>query len=343
MLIKERNNTIDLLRLMASSWVVFFHLNEPIAQVNNVYGDIYKMGALGVPIFFVVSGYCIALAAEHSKNSIDFFVRRFFRIFPMYWFSLVVVAGCVFFYVMFFGQNSVALLPKSFHEISATLTLLTSPFSSVHTVNWVYWSLTVEIFFYMVIGFSLLFRQPVQNAVLLMLSLLVFVPNLHQVYGLFFLTYWPAFGIGYGLYALKSGTGTRYFPWLQLVINFSALFFIHGNSAYSIASLSAFVLIAVSVFWKDLDRNFFSGLGDYAYSVYLIHVPLGVYILNYYKTPAVQSNMLYHLSYDLLVLVILLVFAGFTFNFIELPTNKFGKKVAEKINKRFYPLITVHA
>jgi peptidoglycan/LPS O-acetylase OafA/YrhL len=51
-------------------------------------------GRLGVPIFFVISGYCIAASAESvrrgSHGTGSFFLRRFRRIYPPYW---IVLAG----------------------------------------------------------------------------------------------------------------------------------------------------------------------------------------------------------------------------------------------------------
>ena len=56
-------------------------------------------GWIGVPIFFVVSGYCIAAAADsHLRNQRtagSYFWRRFKRIFPPYWVAML--GGMLFF------------------------------------------------------------------------------------------------------------------------------------------------------------------------------------------------------------------------------------------------------
>lgn len=48
-----------------------------------------------------------------------------------------------------FGVNDNIALPSTFMGWLATLTLTTSPLSSVTTINWIYWSLVYEVFFYL--------------------------------------------------------------------------------------------------------------------------------------------------------------------------------------------------
>src|ERR1700722_16341720 len=43
-----------------------------------------QMGWIGVPIFFVVSGFCIHLSFQQGKGWESFFLRRFFRLYPAY-------------------------------------------------------------------------------------------------------------------------------------------------------------------------------------------------------------------------------------------------------------------
>lgn len=67
-------------------------------SLTNIIGfsatNIFANGFFGVMIFFVLSGFCIRwshLNASKFKWS-DFYKRRFFRIFPAYWFWLAVAA-----------------------------------------------------------------------------------------------------------------------------------------------------------------------------------------------------------------------------------------------------------
>jgi peptidoglycan/LPS O-acetylase OafA/YrhL len=61
-----------------------------------------RFGNLGVPLFFVISGYCISAAADrarrHDRPVRTYFVRRFRRIYPPLW--AVIAASVLFFLVV---------------------------------------------------------------------------------------------------------------------------------------------------------------------------------------------------------------------------------------------------
>ncbi len=89
----HQHRNIDLLRGCAAILVVLSHIH---ASFGIELGWLAANGGwLGVQIFFVISGYLIIKSAE-KYNAIEYFMHRFFRIWPAYifWFILVgVIAG----------------------------------------------------------------------------------------------------------------------------------------------------------------------------------------------------------------------------------------------------------
>ena len=87
--------SIHYLRGIAALFVVLFHFRS---YMNNVYaqsnlGDIlFSKGAFGVDLFFVISGFIICFATEKEEfhSSLKFVIRRFFRIYPLLIFSMLV-------------------------------------------------------------------------------------------------------------------------------------------------------------------------------------------------------------------------------------------------------------
>lgn len=84
---------LDLLRAVAIAWVMIFH--SYIIGGWGHYGGVEKIGWMGVDLFFVLSGFLIGsqvlkpLSEGRPISFADFYLRRAFRILPVY---LLVVA-----------------------------------------------------------------------------------------------------------------------------------------------------------------------------------------------------------------------------------------------------------
>ena len=150
-------NHIQVLRCFSVFIVFFYHLNIPI----------FFNGYLGVDIFFLISGYVITmmLYKEHLQsqnlNILNFWIKRFKRIYPvlifvffttvlLYFFfgPFYLITGIVkeFFYSVFGLANFYFL----FNKVDYFNDLNSSPF--LHS-----WSLSIEEQFYFIYPFIFLF------------------------------------------------------------------------------------------------------------------------------------------------------------------------------------------
>lgn len=91
----ERFRNLETLRLIAASSVIFSHSflivdgNESREPLHAATGAI--VGALGVVVFFIISGMLVAQSFERTRNTLDYLWKRFLRIYPAYFVSLIVV------------------------------------------------------------------------------------------------------------------------------------------------------------------------------------------------------------------------------------------------------------
>src|SRR5579871_4644886 len=96
-----RYDSLTLWRGVACLLVVLYHsvLYRHFASENFVFGLLHQFW-MGVPIFFVISGYCITASADAlRKDPVPvrrFYWRRFRRIFPPYWIWFGIMAGLVY-------------------------------------------------------------------------------------------------------------------------------------------------------------------------------------------------------------------------------------------------------
>lgn len=172
-----RYETLDAWRGLACLVVIVFHAASyaaaPEAVPDTRTPEGLALFALrwmwaGVPMFFVISGYCIAATADSARRSGrglgDFFVRRFRRIFPPYWVLWMLCALAVTVAPAAFPRRHLAIHPP--WDLSAaqvlgnlTLTELWRPhvwggparFTLEHA-----WTLSYEEQFYVVCGLLLL-------------------------------------------------------------------------------------------------------------------------------------------------------------------------------------------
>jgi len=331
----NRNNLIDLLRFLAAVWVCMFHINAMIPFHNNWYADIVYRGFLGVPLFFVISGYCVYYAAHHAKTASSFIIRRLFRIYPAYWLSLIITLTALIINKLIHGDNPVHL-PKTIISFLETVTLLSNPFSAMQNINYVSWTLTYEIFFYLLVFIGLLLPALYRLLWIIIISIAVFFLPLHDNWPLFFIQYWPYFCLGMVTFRLLH-CRNEFFALniLLLILTIAGFFHITTPIVNIITGVITGAFIIINHF-KPLKRNWLSGLGDYSYAIYLIHIPVCIYLLGDIKeTKLLENNLWLSILWDMALIVLTIFLSRLVYKFVELPFIQRGKNMADKYQKSF--------
>ena len=127
-----------------NTWVR--NLNVPI---SNLLLFPLNLGSLGVAIFFVVSGFCIHLSfQQQGKKYLDFYVRRFFRIYPAYLVAVLLFAFLVPKTSLSFSDAS---SDESWKQLIAHLLLIHNFWPGTFTgINASFWSLAIEVQLYLI-------------------------------------------------------------------------------------------------------------------------------------------------------------------------------------------------
>ncbi len=159
---------MDALRGVAALWVVMAHASTPflagkgMSFLNNPVYFVSSYGALGVVMFFVISGYCVTGALYNSilrgEGPGRFLHHRARRIYPPYLATCVLAVAASG--ILTFAQRH-HLAPLSNHVVSvqrdclywiSNLTLTQIEFKRGCLV-FVFWSLCYEVVFYATLGF----------------------------------------------------------------------------------------------------------------------------------------------------------------------------------------------
>lgn len=134
---------VDAMRGVAALTVALFHW-EHIAFGTPNAEQVFRYGLLGVEFFFMISGFVIMMVAGRTSGAGEFWMARAVRLYPAYWFSVLVTAV----YVLMVGKYDLA-------AVLVNLTMLQS-FLSVPNITNPYWTLAFEISFYL--GMTLVVR-----------------------------------------------------------------------------------------------------------------------------------------------------------------------------------------
>lgn len=140
----KRIFSLDGLRAISIFLVVFSHF-----LIVSGYGDIGNLGNLGVRVFFVISGFLITglllkeLERDAKINLVKFYFRRTLRIFPPFYFFLLVIAILTF--AGIFEIDFKSFLYSATYTINYFGTNSADGHNLGHT-----WSLAVEEQFYLI-------------------------------------------------------------------------------------------------------------------------------------------------------------------------------------------------
>jgi peptidoglycan/LPS O-acetylase OafA/YrhL len=264
---------------------------------------------LGAPLFFVMSGYCVATSLEslrrRGSSALSFLARRFWRIFPPYWASLAV------FVVVVLALDALGLdrLHRSPYALeldspgalnvfqwwgNLTLTETWRPLvwrGAPNVFTRVGWSLCYQEQFYLLAVLLLvlvprrLFRAfGIATAIVLCVRVTAFdLGMLHRIEGTF-VDLWHEFAIGLAVYWRLNVAKTR-LQKLSIEVGLLILLAIAATSnVTSTVGASAFGLILIAFRrWDDPVARVKSfepirALGRRSYSIYLVHLPAAMVV-----------------------------------------------------------------
>lgn len=285
---KERLAAIDALRGLAALSVVLYHflgfiplMSIPVGAAGDILVAVTRYGHLGVEVFFVLSGYVIAMTAARYSFSpgvgARFVLRRLVRIVPPYW-AVVGLTSATFLAGQgagYFRNTTVTAEQVGAHLIYAQNLLGYMPLDDA------YWTLCLEVQFYLVFAVSMvaLARCPANVWVSWFAALTIgsmAVDFANAVPRDWFPRLWYQFGMGVLAYHARQ---ERFARWpLALVLLVLAVLGAYRRSD------SDFVVLAVAIILMLIGRDHWVRmecpvilvkLGGISYSLYLIHGYVG--------------------------------------------------------------------
>jgi peptidoglycan/LPS O-acetylase OafA/YrhL len=349
-----RLRLLDLARLCAALSVVLFHYTgrpSPVWDPGSVFpllSRVTEYGALGVYLFFMISGFVVLMSAW-GRTVGQFAASRISRLYPAYWFAVLTTGALLFADRSgFLGTAWSGLGPTG---VLANLTML-QPALGIPHVDGVYWTLWVELRFYLLLGLLMLLGLT-RNRVLAFAALWPLVGAFARMAHEQLLTevllpdYAPFFAIGMLLF-LTYREGPSLVPVVALALNLVLAITLTGTSIVPFyaavagvnlsPTVSGLLIVVMAALMVALTQTplarvgwrWLTVAGALTYPLYLLHEIWGWEALRV-LTPTVPPYLAV-----LLVVLAALVVAYLVYRLIERP---FGPRMRKSLDKAFAGMV----
>ncbi|SHF07119.1 acyltransferase family protein [Dysgonomonas macrotermitis] len=356
---------IDALRGWAVIGVLLVHClgygNEIYPSILN---DIAENGGRGVQLFFIVSAFTLflSLSRRNDKNTNiyrGFFIRRFFRIAPMFYLAII------YFTIerYFWGVLTPDIPPE------LTSSSIISTFFFVHGFNpyWINtvvpggWTISVEMVFYCLVPFLFMkIKNMNQASIFILITILLqhVITNLLKVYPFtddptlnqHFLYYYlpnqlPVFACGIFMFFLITVPKKEWSisPYVIVLFALGALLQITtGRELYSnhVIYGIAFVFLGYALSLKEIKlfvNPITRYLGKISFSMYLMHFVVLHWmakwnLLNFVESSGsfLTSNLNFGIRFVILLFMSVLL-SSISYRCIEKPFLELGRKIIRRI------------
>lgn len=343
-----RNYSLDYLRGLMAFSVMVYHFFSWYEYDKSYPYFLEKIGTYGVSVFFILSGISLVVAyKDRGFTVLSFFVARFARIFPLFFLALLVTIslGYLAYLAGFKEQYTV-----SFFEVVLNFLLLFSfflPSSYIPVGGWsignevVYYFLFLPVFVFLLRGrlfapFAFLFFS-----IACFVFYNVYYPVGDDLRGWYFyiepfnhFIYFVS-GIFIGFFVVP-GSGGKFGSFILLFLVVVFIFYPVDSSSnlfYGIDRMFLSFLLIVAVclcfasglVFKGWAHRFLTCLGDWSYSIYLLHPLVALPILTLSKK--FGFNLAISFIFSIAFVVVL---SRFVYIYFEVPSSSFLKKCLGK-------------
>lgn len=352
-----RFGAIHGLRGIAAMGVVLFHLSENLhPELNQLLPEainvLFAYGFLGVPIFFVISGfvisYGIAAATIDAKYVGNFVLRRSIRLDLTYWASIALALILLALKNQFLGSEDEF---PSVGDILLNMFYLQELMEVKPVISVVYWTLCLEVQFYLFYIFSLWCSQKLSSNAFYQLNMAIILAlglySLGIDVGLIenpltglFVMHWHYFLMGVLVCNVIRQQPAALFVFVVFMLIEIGVMFGVKVKEYAVAGVACAIFIFTAWKYNLLDVLFkgrvLTYLGTISYSLYLVHPDIGWKAISFGKKllggsiEPWQAGLLLVLGVAISILV-----AHIFHRLFEQPTQKIAARVKSE------PLLSV--
>ncbi|MGV0752678.1 acyltransferase family protein [Empedobacter brevis] len=349
MINKDRIKVFDTMRVLAIL-MVFVHHYYSSSNFPEL-GDLSYFGMLGVPLFFIISGFVISLTLERTDNFKTYLKNRFIRLSP----AMIICSTLTFtFFAFFYTGEGYENSKNSWNYLIANTFIDPHVFNlysgelKYYYLDNAYWSLWVEVCFYIIIGF-LYFMNKTKYLLYFIILCAIMMPLQMIFYSHttrpFLLNYFSESQLDYykliarclvlfneciwfiiGMFLLQLYQ-TKNKNFLYIIIFLLGLTVLKERNL-EVILFDFFILLFIITFvykpekLRFLEQPILLKIGAASYCMYLIHYHIGVVFVRYLD----ENLKLGYLS-PLIVIIAVIIFGLFCYELFEKKLIKLYKRI----------------
>lgn len=351
---------IDALRGIAVILVIITHCGQfGINNYGYVLTTLINKSEYGVQLFYIASAFTLFLSFHSRINKEislfrNYFIRRFFRIAPMFYLATV----------FYLWQKNTWLdsFPDMYYsQIFSHIFFIHS--LSPYWINTIVpggWSVSIEMLFYLIIPFLFYYIKNLNAAMIFFLAALLLQFTLNSYFIYFPLipeqAVWaryiycylpnqlPVFALGLILFHLLNQKNTLLSIKPITILSFFILLIL--QFWFNIDAIPNFIFISISFIFlayslakfplSILVNPIINYFGKISYSMYLIHFAILELMIKLEITDIINNNH-YTINFILrffIALTITVIISSLSYYFIEKPFIKLGNKIIGRFGKR---------
>ncbi len=312
-------------------------------------------GARGVQLFFLLSAFTLFRSSKNKYQKEasprrNFYIRRFFRIMPLWWISTLV-------YAIADGRSLANTIPSIFMYFGF---IRFDPVSEAFPLGW---SIFVEETFYILLPLIFVFISDIKKAFVFFVTLSVLsvvwiktaalfgIPSTNYFISLFPIAQWPCLALGILIYFIsehpefdaKFLKNVKLMRWTEAAALLMVCFLYSSNFLVMTIPLALFFLLSISartLSGKIARLGIIRQFGICCYSIYLFHIvlirylePVRVWCLETLHLTGAPGEIRY-LAWFPIFAAINLLFGVICFQLIERPCVDLGKKLIRSLEPR---------
>lgn len=338
-----RLGLLDALRIAAALLVVLYHYTawghqhwgKDVSDAWPILSQFTIYGSIGVQLFFLISGFVILMSVQ-GKGLIAFIGSRLGRLYPAYWLAVAAAA------VLTFGIWPEMRDGRSAGDIAPNLTMAQAGMG-VRDLDGVYWTLWVELRFYIILAVLVAFRKVSERAIMALsliwplLGVFLHLIDASKAQEWVMGQYAPLFAIGMITFLMYQGKQTS-LRWGLIAFNAVLASYYTGVKGHKDASFLsgvdipawhfslltlgciAILLLCTLTRLRTVHAKWMVSAGALTYPLYLIHQLWGWWIIELFSA---------HINKYLLLLLTVLTMLGLSYlvaRFVEKPVGLWLRK-----------------